>query len=115
VFGDSEPAGSIRPRGMGIAPQIREARGALEEERSHRIPQQASVAQTFAMTRDARVEKAVAQTRAQEEGTATPSPQVGGVAVTNERATARWIPASRRQIATTRERRTKGLRPQAAP
>jgi hypothetical protein len=115
VFGDSEPAASIRPHGTGTAPQIRDAHGALEEERSHRIPQQTSVAQTFAMTRDARVEKAVAQTRAQEEETATPSPQVGDVAVTDERATARRFPASRRHIATARERRTKGFRRQAAP
>src|SRR5215212_4257534 len=114
AFGDSDPAGSIRPRRMGTAPQIREAHGALEEERSHRIRQQASVAQTIAMNRDARVEKAVAQTRAQvEEGMVTAFLQVGAVAVTDERATARWIP--RGQIATAMERRTEGLRGQAAP
>jgi hypothetical protein len=74
------------------------------------------VAQRFAMNRDARVEKAVAQTRAQEEeGMATPFPQVDDVAVTDKCATARWIPASRGQIATARERRTEGLRGQAAP
>ena len=116
VFGDPDPAGSICPRSSGTAPHTREAREAFEEERSHRIPRQASVAQTLVMNRDARVEKAVAETRAQdEERMATPFPQVGDIAVTDERATARWIPASRGQIATARERRTEGLRGQAAP
>ena len=51
------------------------------------------MAQTVVMNRDAQVEKAVAQTRAQdEERMATPFPQVGDVAVTDERATAQIDP-----------------------
>jgi ribosomal protein L22 len=99
---------------MGTAPQTRETHE--EAERSHRIAQQASVAQTLVMNRDARVEKTVAQTSAQdEEGMATPFLQVGEIAVTDQPATARWIPASRGQIAAARQRRTEGLRGQAAP
>lgn len=69
VLGDSDPAGSVPPSEMGTAPHIGEAHGALYEGRSHRIPQQAAVAQTFPMNRDARVEKAVARTRARRKKT----------------------------------------------